>query len=241
METEYKDKIADILISGINSAGQQFDLLREINLANSYPLGTNEYCKKRIFEIKETLSKKSLLGSIWVKNGCKEDLVKPEGLEWLLQYAMALIDYSDKKLRWDDFSKFIREYLRIREYRKLMGEHISNVNNKYEIFWMQFKKINTKTNKPYLTDKQIAIFLDQAFGGKPIVETFKPDMTKKELYHAVFLFYTANKKDFKKTQITEIMKKNFPEYFPKTLDEETKKIRDGLMGTKHIFQKNQDQ
>lgn len=112
------------------------------------------------------------------------------------------------------------------------------INPKYIEFWMQFTKNNPKTKKSYLAKADVLTFLNQAFGNHKTEKTFNPDLTKKEMYHAAWLFYRTNKKDFKKIRIAELMKKNFPYHFSGDLEKEIINIRDGLDHNKRIFQKN---
>jgi hypothetical protein len=116
-------------------------------------------------------------------------------------------------------------------------ESIKEIPKEYVKFWMQFTKINPKTDKPYMSKEDVNVFLSQAFGNRPVKKHFYQDMNLKELHHAAWLFYRANRNIFKKSTIAKIMKDNFPANFPDTLEEETKKIRDALDPNKRIFHK----
>jgi hypothetical protein len=116
-------------------------------------------------------------------------------------------------------------------------ESIKEIPEKYIKFWMQFTKQNPKTDKPYMSKEDVNVFLNQAFGNKPVKKHFYPEMNLKELHHAAWLFYSENRNVFKKSTIAKIMKDNFPTHFSGTLEEETKKIRDAFDRNKRIFHK----
>jgi hypothetical protein len=141
--------------------------------------------------------------------------------------------YIDK---FENLQTVIQQKIEIRNQQEPEQEP-ERINPEYLKFWMQFTKNNPKTSKPYLNPDDVVIFLNQSFRNDKGNKTFNPDVTNKEMYHAAWLFYRANKKDFKKIQIAKIMKLNFPYHFSGTLDEETKKIRDGLDSNKRIFHK----
>jgi hypothetical protein len=116
-------------------------------------------------------------------------------------------------------------------------ESIKKIPEENVKFWMQFTKLNPKTQEPYMSKEDVNVFLNQAFGNKPVKKHFYPDMNLKELHHAAWLFYRTNRKFFNKSTIAKMMKDNFPAHFPGTLEEETKKIRDAFDQNKRIFHK----
>ena len=127
------------------------------------------------------------------------------------------------------------ELLKIIEKRAVSNPKILNINKKYIDFWMQFTKKNLKSNEPYLSKEDIVIFLNQAFGGESIKKTFNPDIIPTELHHAAWLFYDANKKDFKKEDVAQMMKDNFPAHFSDVLKEAKDQMRDKLVRNKRVF------
>jgi hypothetical protein len=128
------------------------------------------------------------------------------------------------------------EYLRTAEKRPIPNAGNIDIPQKYIDFWMQFTNEKHKTG---LTQEDVTIFLNQAFGNgnESIKITFDPDITKKELSHAAWLFYRDNRKDFKKRDIARIMKQNFPKHFHYNIEKEIINIRDGLERNKRVFHK----
>lgn len=101
---------------------------------------------------------------------------------------------------------------------------LSDVDPEYVKFWMQFSKLNPKTNRSYLEKEEVYDFIRQAFLDYKYNKTFNPDMNVTELRHAAWLFRRNYK--FGKRDITRIMMNNFPNYFSGTFNNEYSNIKD---------------
>jgi hypothetical protein len=179
---------------------------------------------------------KELQNSMNSNSSISEKIVTITKIKMNYLSCVGKVMIEDDDLLFDIENKL--EFLKTAETRPIPNAGNINIPQKYIDFWMQFNtKENPKTLKPYFTKNDVEIFLKQAFGGEPKKTTFNPDITRKELYHAAWLFYRENKRDLKKTAIARIMKNNFPNHFPDDLNKETKKIRDGLEHNKRVFHK----
>jgi hypothetical protein len=132
--------------------------------------------------------------------------------------------FQNENRKQKELEHFASRYL---ESIIIIEDEIIDIDSRYVKFWMQFTKINPKNKRPYMTENDVHVFINQAFGGKAIEKTFMPDIKVTELRHAAWLF--QRNFSYNKMEMTRIMVDNFRRHFaqePEKFSNEYSNIKD---------------
>ena len=124
METKKRNAMKDISkkISEIIEIAQKnpeidFDLMREQSLSLSFPAGKSAYFKQKIYELKQKISNKSMIGRDWVANGCSYNLLDTD---WMQRHTAIALKYMVETEVWNQIQLFVNQYLKLLKYKDII-------------------------------------------------------------------------------------------------------------------------
>lgn len=118
-----KKKIAGLIESARSNMMADYDLIKNHSLSLAYPEGETAYFKQKIFELKQEISEKTVIGRDWTINGCDYDILKTD---WIQRHTSIMLEFSTKygseDVIWEQLRLFLRQFFQLMKHEEILGE-----------------------------------------------------------------------------------------------------------------------
>lgn len=116
-------KIAGLIESAKSNMITDYDLMKNHSLSLAYPEGKTAYFKQKIFELKQEISKRSVIGGDWAINGCDHDILKTD---WIQKHTSIMLEsltkYGSEDLIWEQLRLFLKQFFQLMKYEDILRE-----------------------------------------------------------------------------------------------------------------------